>query len=156
MGGQEVNVLPHWRECVAQFIATSFAPGAEIPHEWFYKQLCIPMPTDDMSYGAAKEAQLRYLGDMQKVIEELLVEHQIALKSKAGFGYLYVLPKDQARWGYEKTVDAITKNVRKGVQRIVHTDTAQLTAEESVAHANTLAKTAQLQSLLSRKPLRLR
>ncbi len=150
-----MNELPHWKDCVSKFLAAGFAPGTEVPHEWFHEKLCIPIPQDHTPYGVAKDAQLKYLADMQKVIEELLVEHQIALRSKPGFGYTYVHPKDQARWGYDKTVSAISKNMRKGVQRIVHTDTARLTAEESAAHANTLAKTAQLQSLLSRKPLRM-
>ena len=47
----ELPVYPVWREVLKRFPLAGFTWGDIIPHEWFYEQFGLTLPTDDMPYG---------------------------------------------------------------------------------------------------------
>lgn len=149
-GPNDYHELPHWRACVTAFVEAGFSPGDVVRHAWFYQHLHLSMPTDRTPFGQAKESRLQYLSDMERVKEALLEEHRIAIRAKPGVGYEVVAPGDQSSWAYKQEVRDIQKSIHRGLQRITHVKTEELSLAEAKERSDLLAKHAMLASMATR------
>lgn len=143
-----IQFYPPWRNAIAQAALT---PGTLLTYEELFDWFEIVKPTDETPKKISEKAELQFLGQMTKFQDALLVEKQIALRNVVGAGYMVVKPSDQGQWGVEECLKEVRRAIRKGYQRVIHTNIAVLSSEERQRHADQSAKMSAIAALFTRR-----
>ena len=83
--------------------------------------------------------------------EMLLTDHKILIIAKRGVGYTYVEPEDQASISEHHMHLELKKAMDRGATRLQHTDIQALNDDQRKQHADAMARTAMLGSMMKKK-----
>jgi hypothetical protein len=150
---EDLRVLPPWREALQRFLDEPFKPGDLVSHEWLADALGITLPEKDTPYGQAQKMELQYLTLREPLFEALLAQHNVLLKSKPGYGFVYVRPQEQADVTEEDMNKSVNKEMRRAAKRAACVDVLALNDEERKRLANLQMKIAARRSMLRKKDL---
>lgn len=143
-----VEILPLWRNALANFIATDPKPGDVIKRTWLMEQFGIEKP---ITAEEQQSAQLQFLHDFLEFKEALLEEHKMELRSIIGVGFEVIHPREQTRFALERGTKAIGKEIRKMAKSVAHVNTAALSEAELRERTDGLAKISGMQAIFSRR-----
>ena len=100
-------------------IASNYADGTLIPHEWLKHKLGIKQlrpedfaSIDDFVEGL-KRQQFTYMSMIDKLRWQLLEDWKMYMKNIIGEGYTIIQPKEQVKYGYDEFVRTIKKAIRE-------------------------------------------
>ena len=109
------------------------------------------MPTPEMATQKYQQTQLIYMTMIENFKEMLLTDHKILLIAKRGVGYTYVEPEDQASISEHHMHLELKKAMDRGATRLPHTDIQALNDDQRKQHADAMARTAMLGSMMKKK-----
>ena len=156
MEDKTMMLFPQWKQAVQDFIEEGFKPGDVVTKDWLYKSFGIEMPTPDMPTQKFQQIQLIYLTMIENFKEMLLTDHKILLVNKRGVGYTYVEPEHQASVSEHHMHAELKKALDRGATRLQNTDIQALDDEQRKQHADAMARTAMLGSMMKKKRRSLR
>lgn len=145
---EPLELYPPWREAVRRFEAQRFAIGQEISHAWLHAAfgLEMPLPTTPMCQG--EPMRLAYVNQFGPFRHALLVELNVDLKSKAGYGYVVIEPSEQTREAMEDGERELRKATAKMVLRAVHVNREALTPAQQVENREAIARASMLAEMI--------
>ena len=153
---ESLNLHPAWRQAIRQYIAEGKQPGDTLTHTWLYEAFSLsPLTPETLQVDAAK-TQLAFLGQFKRFEDELLHEHQTALRVVRGVGYKILPPKEQTRYGYERGMREIKKGLKRAVVTVSNVNLSMLTVDERRENADTIAKLASLRGMVKSTELQAR
>lgn len=138
---------PVWLQAVADFIALKPEPGFILEKEWLYEHLGLEQP-DNGTKKDFDKFSLDCLDKISKFREALLENHKIALKTKAGVGYIVLAPNEHANEALDHAKSNIKKVLRNSASLLVHTNFEELTDAERAEHHQAVARIGGMRSLL--------
>ena len=109
---------PEWEDLKREII-NEYYDGDLITKEWLRDKLCIEdwtlkdFSTAEEMKQAWTEWTFTFLGLMQDLKYEILVEYKICLRTIWGQGYRVVPAPEVVRYGYSEFVDDVTKAMKK-------------------------------------------
>ena len=109
------------------------------------------MPTPEMPTQKYQQTQLIYMTMIENFKEMLLTDHKILLIAKRGVGYTYVEPEDQASISEHHMHLELKKAMDRGATRLQQTDIQALNDDQRKQHADAMARTAMLGSMMKKK-----
>lgn len=150
-GKDIIQLYPPWRNAITQ---ADLTPGSLLTYDNLFAWFEIVKPEPDTPKAVSDKAELQFLGQMSKFTEALLMEKQIALRNTVGAGYTVVKSSEQGQWGYEECLKELRRAIRKGRDRVIHTNLQTLTTTERQQHADYLAKMSAVAALFTRRGIR--
>lgn len=127
---------PEWKRALAEIVALDPKPGDVIPREWLEELLELPHVTTMEEF---RQRQLKWLQQFERLRDELLVAHQIWLRSTQG-GYEVVPPARQTEQAYSDYSRQAFSKLKRMVRVAQHVRLSELTDSERKANADSLAK----------------
>ena len=146
----EVVRLPEWKSVAIALAEEDPEPGTVFTHEFLRQSFGINCGDTVESY---KAAMFDYLQCIENMKSFLLVEHQIALRSVRGEGYVLVPPSQQTEYGVDAGVHGVRKALRKMNSIISNVRLDRLTDEQIRKNTDARVHAAGLASLFGKSPL---
>ena len=120
-----------------QFEASGFTYGSIIPKQWFDLRFGL---TEPETIADAHKNQTLYATMMGQLRARLLVEKNMALRTKQCVGQEVVQPAEQTEWAMAEAQSNIAKELEKARDRLLHVNFGELTAEERRENSDAVAK----------------
>ncbi|MAH13935.1 MAG: hypothetical protein CMO33_09400 [Verrucomicrobia bacterium] len=156
MEDKTMMLFPQWKQAVQNFIDEGFRPGDVVTKEWLYENFGLEIPTPETTTQKYQQTQLIYLTMIENFKEMLLTDHKILLIAKRGVGYTYVEPEYQASVAEHQMHAELKKALDRSATRLQHTDIQALDDDQRKQHADAMARTAMLGSMMKKKRRSLR
>tara|TARA_Y100000310_G_scaffold339623_1_gene432867 strand:- start:2379 stop:2888 length:510 start_codon:yes stop_codon:yes gene_type:complete len=151
MEEENVILFPAWKQAVENFLDEGFKPGDLITKDWLYKNFGLEEIKPETPTGKADQIRLAYLTCLENLKAILLSEHKALLINKRSIGYIYVEPENQAAVSEHQMHAEMKKALDRGACRMQHTDVGVLDTDQRKQHADAMARTAMLGSMMKKK-----
>lgn len=138
---------PAWKQAVEDFLKLGEGPGYVCTKVWLAEALRLTPPRE---VEDKERYDLDYLSGVDSFRRELLEKHCIAFKTVRGEGLQYLTAQEQVEYATEERDRIIGKALRFGARTLMYLRSDQLNVENRAAHADQLAKHAQLASVIKR------
>lgn len=155
MADGEVTLHPRWKQAVADFLAGGFKPGDVITHEWLAAHFGMPLVDDMAKISAAdyRARQFDWLATIELFKSELLMQHQIYLRSVYGEGYRWVPPGEQTGAAMKEFEQDARRAYRKAGVRLANVRYEELTDGQRQENVDAIARVSMLHSMHRKKQL---
>ena len=152
-----IELYPPWKEALSAFGRAGFTYGDTIPRQWFERALGMELLADNVPVLPAvyERQQFFFLQNFYPLRDAILATHQMWLDSNQRGGYLIVPPHEQAERAQEQLTKEVKSALRKGADRIRHTNVARLDDAQRREYNDRLSKVlgmAQLFQMRRRLP----
>ncbi|WP_296271759.1 hypothetical protein [Pseudomonas sp. UBA6323] len=137
---------PEWRQA-AKDIAEGFKYGDIITLDWLASSFHLIEPE---SIAQFKEYQFAFLSNMDAMRQELLEQHQLALRNVRGAGYELVDPNNQVDYAWQTAFARVNRELRKLASHVTHIRHAELSDEKRREHADAQAKMSSVAGFVTR------
>ena len=150
---EENRVYPDapWERGYEAIRLASLKHGDKIAREWLLRHMMLVDPEKCATGAEAKRNQLAILVAIERIKEELLEGHNMALRSVRGEGWEIVPVSEQTAWA----MDEVRKDVRRALgcaaKRLSFVDFASLSDEQRKENADALAKLAALRPTMRKQ-----
>lgn len=138
---------PAWKQAVDEFLALRVQPGHVVTKEWLVAALRLETP---QTIEDKEKFDLAYLSGVDQFRSELLEKQCLAFKTIRGEGLQLLTAQEQIDWALEERDRLIGKSLRDGAKRLLYLRSNELTAEQRAAHADLLARHANLAGVIKR------
>lgn len=142
-----VRLDPLWRQAVVDLLNECPEPGHLITKAWLNSHFELE---EGYTADQFKRYHYAFLEAMEGFRNELLVDHNIALKVISGVGYQVIAPKEQTRHALAQGYRRIRRDVGAMAKMLRHVDVGQLTDEQRQENADAQAKATMLSTILRR------
>jgi hypothetical protein len=136
----DLPLYPIWRDVLRRWPEYGYTWGDTVPHKWFFDVFELPEVLDTMTVKDAQRIELKMLGYRTEFMRALLSERNMYLVSVPGVGYEIVTPGEQGRRAYDDFQSTMRKATRDLADRLQHTNTAMLSADDQREHTRLLSK----------------
>lgn len=118
----QIIIDSHAWVSLVEDVATTFAPGSRIPHEWLRRKFGIEEFKDAEieDYGsiealieAVKQAEFDYMSLVEMLRRSLLEGRYGYLANIRGEGYMILPYDEQVTYAFKKFMDTLEKSIRK-------------------------------------------
>ena len=151
MEDESVILFPAWKQAVQNYLDLEPKPGDVVTKEWLHENFGLEEVKTDTPTGKADQIRLAYLTCVENFKSMLLTENKILLVNKRSIGYTYVEPENQAAVSEHQMHNDMKKALDKGASRMHHTDVKVLDDDQRKQHADAMARTAMLGSMMKKK-----
>lgn len=152
-------------EDLASSIVADFTDGDVLSHEWLHTALDIVSPDfrgvelieayRRSAYIAdlIRKHQFNYMAQIEELREELLEEHNVALKNVRGEGYRLIPPKEQTNLAMDTLKRDVNLSVKKCQKLLVNIRVEQLDSVALKENTDAVAKLSFFNRLSKRRLL---
>lgn len=153
---EEVTLHPRWKQAVQDFLASGFKPGDVISHAWLAEHFGMPLIEDTSKVSAAdyRERQFEWLASIELFKTQLLMDHQVFLRSVYGEGYRWVPPGEQTGAAIKEFEQDARRAYRKAGLRLANVRHEELTDEQRRENIDAIARVSMLQNMHRQKQLK--
>ncbi len=142
----DVKKLPLYLHAAEKFMEMNPEPGFILPYEWLEIELEL-----DYHLSTREQYQQLSLERFQQVTafkERLMRVHHLHLATVPGVGYRVQAPSEVAGWEGANAALVLQQTTRKAARRLACVPQDQLSDDQRRTHADTLARLAQLRTLV--------
>lgn len=147
----EIDLLPGWRRALRMFEADGLRSGDVVSDAWLDLHLGVERP----ELGSAadfRRIELRRFQQFKRFEEELLEQHQLALRRNADVeGYEVLSAAEQLQHATSEGVRRLRAAFRWTTRVLANTNTEALTDAQRAQHADAMAKLSRLRSMAQRE-----
>lgn len=144
---------PGWQRALRTFFQVPYKPGDVVPKAWLKLELGVP----HFDVGTRKEhdnAKFTWWNEFSMLNNALLEKHQLWLeRDKKTEGYRVLVGSEHFRYIQEESHRRMVHANRFDRTQLANVRIDALTSRERTAHAEALARNAQLQAFLRPKQL---
>lgn len=151
----KLELEPGWKRAFRRFFEKpfEFKPGDIVPKAWLEHELGVP----HFDIGTQKQhdqAKLHWFNHFEALRAELLDKHQLWLeRDKDTDGYRVLVGSEHYRYIQDEGQRRMVRANKFERNQLANVRIDALTAQERAAHAESLARNAQLQAFLRPKQL---
>lgn len=117
MDEQNVRFADPVKHTIQRFFEAGYTYGSVIFTEWFSQSFGLKEPQSIAEADQIKMIYAQYMGALRA---RMLAEHNMALRTKSGYGQEVVLPDEQTRWAMADAQSAITLVLSKTRDRLTY------------------------------------
>ena len=157
MAEEKKNIIEvgseEWEDLKAE-IVENYADGSLIGKGWLHEKFMIkPFRMEDYENTAEmlkayQEWVFSYLGVVDVLKRELLLEFKVCLKTVWGQGYIIVPSEEQVRYGYDEFISDVRKAIRNA--RLIMNHVAPVPPEQQAQDNDLRAKFGIMQQMLEK------
>ncbi|MDP2235013.1 MAG: hypothetical protein Q8J88_01145 [Bacteroidales bacterium] len=135
-------------------LVENFQPDELITHEYIKSKFLIVAPEYEEFESVTEfiEAinlqQFEYMSLIEKLRLDVLDRHKLYMSNIRGFGYKFLKPSEQTTYAREKAIDAVKKELNRGLLILKNIRHDSLTMEERKRNSDEMAKLGQLKQML--------
>jgi hypothetical protein len=149
----ELELEPGWKRALRTFFQVPYKPGDIVPKAWLEHELGIPY----FDIGTKKQhdqANFAWWNEFSTFNDALLEDHQLWLeRDRKTEGYRVLAGSEHFRFIQDACTEKIVRANRSKQKQLMNVQLDALTSRERTAHAEELARAAQLQAMLRPKQL---
>ena len=146
MEQKTLKKFPEWKEGIPQILET-YAIGEVIPLEELYLLFDSDPTEPDISVDTYQKRRMRFMGDLDRLKNILLLEYKRDLQNIRGQGYRIVPPSEQAEVAEREAHDGIIRLLVKADLRVSNTELALLNADEKRRHMDVQVRLTNLSQM---------
>jgi|CXWL01.1.fsa_nt_gi hypothetical protein len=150
-GGDAIQLYPPYRHAVQQFLAAGFTDGQIVPHEWFYQQFGLVVPSPEMPVEQADKIRFQFLSQMTGFKEILLHDHLRAIRNHQGKGYTVVPASEQTGWAMQEKQKDLRRTAEELVDLVNSVRIEELSPAQRSENADARVKAAMLRQMVSKR-----
>ena len=145
---------PGWQNALNEIVrrVKKEGYGVVISHEQIMEYLDIKKP-EVATQDQWQKFQFEMLGNLDKLRNELLINHNMYLDTIIRVGYQILKPNDQVKQAPSKHLKRAAKQIRSALMSLTFVDTKQLDSEHERVRLRGLEKIAFLKLQMSKKVL---
>lgn len=125
------------KQTILSFHLCGYSYGDVIKKDWFLAEFGIKPSANIEDF---ERSSILYAHLMGKLRTALLIDHNIGLRSKPGYGQEVVKPADQTQWAIDDFTSGLKKAYEKATDRLSNINFDELTSREKAENADALAK----------------
>lgn len=148
----EIELDPSWRHALQQLLAEGLTFGSTVTRERIGQMCRLEKGTD---YTSMRKYDLKLLGIVHHMREELLHEHRMLLVTDNNQGYEIVHPHEQTSYAIEQGVKGLKKAYSQMAERIAYVRVDLLTDQQRRENMDAQAKVGALGAMLAPARVRL-
>jgi hypothetical protein len=141
-----VSAYPAWRQA-ARDLASTFSYGDVVTLDWLSEAFMLPAPKTIKQYRAHQFAFLHHLDALR---QELLEQHQLALRNIRGEGYEVVHPNNQVDFAWTTAFTRVRRELGKLASNITHIRHHELSDDKRREHSDAQAKLSSVMGFVDR------
>lgn len=143
------DLYPPWKEALKAFTAAGHSYGEILTRADLERAFGMSPIEEDtqVTWAQAQRRNLEWLNNFTPFRAAVLETLQMDLVTDRSGGYIIIPPKEQAKRALRDMIAAVKRELRRGYDRIRHTNTALLTAQERAEMNDSIAHAARLLDL---------
>jgi hypothetical protein len=150
MSGDNVTLLPAWKNAAAELFSGTYGYGDIVPHDELRAALRLPKPAGKVTAEEFEGWQLALVAQIDALSTLLLEERNMCLRAIPGQGYQILEPAQQTEYAMGHGIKRVRAELRKMGRRLTYLDRGRLTNEQARENADAMARLSWLQQQAKR------